>query len=79
MVAIFFGEKNGQNVPKWPQKYQIAVKYTKIAMKIPNETGHEAHQIFPFQGLPKLVIFGLKIYHLATLELRRTYIALRSS
>jgi hypothetical protein len=29
-----------KNIPKVPQKFQKAIKYTKIALKIPN--GHDA-------------------------------------
>jgi hypothetical protein len=28
--------KFGKTVPKWSQTYQISIKYTKIATKIPN-------------------------------------------
>jgi hypothetical protein len=40
----------------------------QLAIKIPD--GDKRHQPFPFQGLPKYyknVIFGMQIYHLATL------------
>jgi hypothetical protein len=43
--------KIGKNVQNCPQNYQIATKYTKIGIKIPN--GHKEHQNLPSQGLPK--------------------------
>jgi hypothetical protein len=51
---IFWAQniKIGKNVPKWPQKYLIAIEYTGIAIKIPN--GNEVDKTFPSQGLPKL-------------------------
>jgi hypothetical protein len=55
--------KSGKNVTMWPRKYQIALKFTKIAIEIPN--GLEVHQDFPSQGFPKCTeidIFGLKTY-----------------
>jgi hypothetical protein len=51
------------------QKYSMAIKYTKTAIKIPN--GRAIHQKFPSQGLPKYTrirIFGMKINYLATLR-----------
>jgi hypothetical protein len=59
MVARFvFAQqtKIGKNILKWPQK-------------IPN--GLEINQTFPSQGLQKYThigIFGMKIFHLATLH-----------
>jgi hypothetical protein len=46
----------------------MAIKYTKWLQNILN--GNKIYQYFPFQGPPKIPqrgIFGLKIYHLATL------------
>jgi hypothetical protein len=51
-----------KNTPIWPQKYQMAIKYTKMATKVPNCS--EKIKNFPSQGLPKCVrvgIFGMKI------------------
>jgi hypothetical protein len=49
-------------------------KYTKLPLHIlPN--GHRVYQPFSFRGPPKFTqigIFGLKIYHLATLTLSGT-------
>jgi hypothetical protein len=45
----------------------MAIKYTKWLKSIPN--GHKYAKKFPVRGPPKftqIVIFGLKIYHLAT-------------
>jgi hypothetical protein len=53
--------QNGVKIP-------IEHKITKWPLNIPN--GHKIYQHFPFQGLPKftqIFIFGLQIYHLATL------------
>jgi hypothetical protein len=50
---------------KRPQNAQTAIKYSKWLPNIPN-----IYQYFPFQGRQKytqISIFGLKIYHLATL------------
>jgi hypothetical protein len=47
----------------------MAKIYSKLPKYIPN--GHRICKPFPFQGPPKFTqfeIFGLKIYHLATLE-----------
>jgi hypothetical protein len=46
----------------------MAKRYTKWLSIIPN--GHKIYPHFPFQGPPKYTrtgIFGLKLYHLATL------------
>jgi hypothetical protein len=60
-------------LPKWRKIYQmnakctqyVAVKYTKLPQKIPNE--REIYQHFLRPGPPKYAqIFGLKIYHLAS-------------
>jgi hypothetical protein len=57
------------NIPKYtnlPLNYQMAIKWLCY---IPN--GHRISQLFPFQCPPKVTqigIFGLKIYHLATLD-----------
>jgi hypothetical protein len=59
------------NIPKrgkLPLKYQMVIKYLNSPYYIPN--GHTIHQPFSIQGPPKFTqigIFGLKIYHLATL------------
>jgi hypothetical protein len=50
----------------------MAVKYTKRLLDALN--GHKTSQHLPLQDSPKLAkiwIFGLKIYHLATLRSRR--------
>jgi hypothetical protein len=55
--------------------YQMTIKYTKWPLYIANS--HKIYQPFPFQGPPKwtqIGIFGLKKYHLATLN--RTQMAL---
>jgi hypothetical protein len=63
-VARFFSlqhTKTGENIPNEHKIYQKA-------LKIPY--GHKIYRRFPFQGPPKctqIVIFGIKIYHLATL------------
>jgi hypothetical protein len=64
-----------EKIPNSPQIYQMAIKYRKMdvnnskwPMNIPN--AHWIYQHFLFQGPPKYTqngIFGLKIYHLATL------------
>jgi hypothetical protein len=51
---------------------QMAMRYTKWLSNITN--GHKINQHCPFQGPPiqtQIGIFGLKIYHLATLNVRR--------
>jgi hypothetical protein len=67
--------KTGKNLPiyykitKWPKIYQIAIKYARWPYSIPN--GHKMYQHFRFRGPPKFSqsgIFGLKMYHLATLR-----------
>jgi hypothetical protein len=48
--------------------HQSTIKYTKWPKNRPN--GHKIYQHLPMQDTPKFtqnVIFGLKIYHLATL------------
>jgi hypothetical protein len=52
-------------------------KYTKSPQKMPN--GHKIYLHFPFQDPPKFTqswIFGLKMYHLATLSHAPAKIAL---
>jgi hypothetical protein len=52
--------------------YQLNIRYTKGQSNIPS--GHKIWQHLPFQGPPKCSqtgIFGLKIYHLATLYVDR--------
>jgi hypothetical protein len=59
------------NLPKQGEMYQnfqMSKTYTKWPKNIPN--GLKIYQDFPFRGPPKYTqigIFGLKIYHLATL------------
>jgi hypothetical protein len=51
----------GENIPN----DQVTIKWPYY---IPN--GHKIYQNFPFQDPPKftqILIFGLKIYHLATM------------
>jgi hypothetical protein len=48
--------------------YQVAIKYTKSKQN--RSKGHKVCTHLPFQDSPKFTqsgIFGLKIYHLATL------------
>jgi hypothetical protein len=64
-VARFFlaqRTKTGKNIPKKDQKH---IQYTNCS-NVPN--GHKVYQNFLLQGLIKIGIFGLKIYHLATLN-----------
>jgi hypothetical protein len=49
-VAKFFlvnQTKMGENTPKWEQKKQMTIKFTKMAIKIPN--CHEMQQNPKFQ------------------------------
>jgi hypothetical protein len=57
---IFLGKKyqNGENIPNDRKIYQIAIKYTNIFIPRPSK-------ICP--NIIQIGIFGLKIYHLATL------------
>jgi hypothetical protein len=67
MVARYFLKQYTKNVGKYtklPQLYQIALEFTKWSQNFPNY-----RKIYQ-QGPPKFTqigIFGLKIYHLATL------------
>jgi hypothetical protein len=57
---------------KTGKMYQIAIKYTKWRENWPN--GYTIYHHLPLQDPPKFTqvgIFGLKIYHLATLEYTR--------
>jgi hypothetical protein len=57
-----------QNIPNGHKIYQMAIKYTKWPQNIPN--GRKICQHFQLQDPPiftQIRIFGLKIYHLATL------------
>jgi hypothetical protein len=57
-----------QNRGKCTKNFQMSKTYTKWPKNIPN--GLKIYQDFPFRGPPKYTqigIFGLKIYHLATL------------
>jgi hypothetical protein len=74
-VARFFltqYTKNVENIPtKLPLNYQMAIKHTKWPYTYIRNV-HKIYQLFPFQGPPKftqIVIFGMKIYYLATLYL----------
>jgi hypothetical protein len=61
--------KTGKNIPNDHTMYQMAIIYTKWLSNIPN--GHKIYQHFPFQCPPKHIkfgIFGMKIFHLATLS-----------
>jgi hypothetical protein len=70
-VARFFfvhHTKMGRNIPNYHKIYQMALKYTNWPQIRPNV--HKIYQLLPLQGPPKFIqigIFGLKIYHLATL------------
>jgi hypothetical protein len=60
--------QNGENIPNNHKIYQSALKYTKWPENGSN--GHKTYQHHPLLGPPKFTqirIFGLKIYHLATL------------
>jgi hypothetical protein len=60
--------QNRGKYTKSPLHYHMAIKCTKLSWYIPN--GHRIYQPFAFQGPPKfsqIGIFGMKIYHLATL------------
>jgi hypothetical protein len=60
--------KTWRNVQKRSQHFQMATQYNKCPLNIPN--GHKIYQYFPFQGPPKYTqggIFGMKIFHLASL------------
>jgi hypothetical protein len=64
-----------QNIPNGHKIYQMATKYTKWPQNI--ENGHKIDQMVKkyinifhcktLQNLTQILIFGLKIYHLATL------------
>jgi cytochrome c len=61
-------KQNGKIIPNDHKIYQMAIKYTKWMKNRPN--GDKIYQRLPLQDSPKLTqigIFGLKIYHLATL------------
>jgi hypothetical protein len=63
--------QNGGKYTKLPLNYQTVIKYVPIP-NIPN--GHRICQPVSLQGPPKFTaigIFGLKIYHLATLVERQ--------
>jgi hypothetical protein len=54
------------------QIYRITIKYNTLVQNIPN--GHKIYQNLPMQDTPKFTqigLFGLKICHLATLDLIR--------
>jgi hypothetical protein len=55
-------------IPYDHNMYQMAIRYTKCQSNIPN--GHKNTNIFHSKAVQKLTrigIFGLKIFHLATL------------
>jgi hypothetical protein len=56
----------GETLPKCPQKYQIAIKHTKIALK--NQMAMTDTKLFHPKDFPNIPKFGMKVYHLATLE-----------
>jgi hypothetical protein len=74
------------NKPKLGKLYQITRNYTKFPLNMAN--GRKIYQmdikytnIFhckALQNLPKICIFGLKIYHLATLISSRTSFSLHA-
>jgi hypothetical protein len=71
-VVLVQHTKTGKNKQNDYKMYQMATRCTKGLSNITN--GHKIYQHFPFQGPPKytqIEIFGLKIYHLATLGTRR--------
>jgi hypothetical protein len=56
------------NIPNGHKIYQMAIKYTNWTLNIPN--GQNIYQHLSLQDNPKFTqswIFGLKLYHLATL------------
>jgi hypothetical protein len=60
--------KTGKNMSTDHKMYQMAIKYTKWLSNIPN--GRNLYHHFIFHGpkkYSKTGIFGLKIYHPATL------------
>jgi hypothetical protein len=73
-VARFFlgaTYQNGKNVPKWPQNIPNGHKFFQIAVKYLQQMAIKFTNIFLYYiDSPKFTltgIFGLKIYHLATL------------
>jgi hypothetical protein len=57
-----------RNIPKRGKIYPMSTKYTKWSQN--RQNGHKIYQHRPLQDPPKFTrigIFGLKIYHLATL------------
>jgi predicted secreted protein len=62
--------KTGGNVQNNHKIFKMATKYTKWQLNRPK--GHKIYQHLPLQDPPKFTqigIFGLKIWHLATLFL----------
>jgi hypothetical protein len=62
--------KNGKNIPKDHKMFQVTVKYTQWQQKRPNCLSLK-YQHLPLQDTPEftqIVIFGLKINHLATMR-----------
>jgi hypothetical protein len=65
------------NIPKRGKIYQCAIQYTSWPQNIPNgseidQVAIKIYQHLPLEEPPKfaqIAIFGLKIYHLATLVL----------
>jgi hypothetical protein len=71
---IFLDTKhqNGENYTTLPLNYQMAINMPK-SRNIPSPKGQIICQPFPIKGTQKFTqigIFGLKIYHLATLTKR---------
>jgi hypothetical protein len=57
-----------EKLPKLPQIYQMAINIRNGIKRDPMETKFtNIFQCKTLQNLPKIGIFGLKIYHLATL------------
>jgi hypothetical protein len=57
-----------ENIPNYHKTYEMSIKYTKWAWNIPN--GHKIYKHLAMQDPQKftqICIFGMKIYHLATL------------
>jgi hypothetical protein len=70
----------GKYIPNYHKIYQMSIKYTnggKIDQKYTTYIHRKIYEPFAMQGPPKfihIVIFGLKIYHLATLVTSRVYL-----
>jgi hypothetical protein len=62
------------SIQKWHSTYQMAPVYTNVPQNTPNKipNGYKYTEIFhskAIKNIPKIGILGVKIYHLATLDL----------